>query len=72
MFPYLLYTRGLTGVAASHAAVLATVEPVVATIIGVAWFGDSMTLGKLMGIVFILAGIIVLNMKAEPDRASAR
>lgn len=67
LFPYLLYTRGLTGVAASHAAVLATVEPVVATIIGVAWFGDSMTLGKLLGIVFILAGIVVLNTKAEAE-----
>lgn len=53
--------------AASHAAVLATVEPVVATIIGVAWFGDSMTPGKLLGIVFILAGIVVLNTKAEAE-----
>ena len=62
MFPYLLYTRGLTGVAASHASVMATVEPVVATIIGVAVFGDVMTAGKCSGIVLILAGIVILNV----------
>ena len=62
MFPYLLYTRGLTGVAASHASVMATVEPVVATIIGVAVFGDVMTAGKCSGIILILAGIVILNV----------
>ena len=62
MFAYLLYTRGLTGVAASHASVMATVEPVVATIIGVAVFGDVMTAGKCSGIILILAGIVILNV----------
>ena len=62
MFPYLLYTRGLTGVVASHASVMATVEPVVATIIGVTVFHEAMTATKLLGIVLILAGIVVLNV----------
>ncbi len=70
MFPYLLYTRGLTGVAASHASVMATVEPVVATIIGVAVFGDVMTAGKCSGIVLILAGIVILNVSLpkQPEK----
>ncbi len=62
MFPYLLYTRGLTGVVASHASVMATVEPVVATIIGVAVFHEAMTVSKVTGIILILAGIVVLNV----------
>ncbi len=62
MFPYLLYTRGLTGVIASHASVMATVEPVVATIIGVVVFHEAMTVSKLLGIILILAGIVVLNV----------
>lgn len=62
MFPYLLYTRGLTGVVASHASVMATVEPVVATIIGVTVFGDAMTVSKCSGIILILAGIVILNI----------
>ena len=41
---------------------MATVEPVVATIIGVAVFGDVMTAGKCSGIVLILAGIVILNV----------
>lgn len=62
MFPYLLYTRGLTGVVASHASVMATVEPVVATIIGVVVFHEVMTISKVAGIILILAGIVVLNV----------
>ncbi len=65
MFPYLLYTRGLTGVIASHASVMATVEPVVATIIGVVVFHEAMTLSKLLGIVLILSGIVVLNVSRK-------
>lgn len=66
LFPYLLYTRGLTGVVPSHAAVMATVEPVVATIIGVSVFGDPMTINKLWGIALILSGIVVLNVSPRP------
>lgn len=69
LFPYLLYTRGLTGVVASHASVMATVEPVVATIIGVAVFGDVMTMEKLGGILLILAGIVILNVVPKSKRA---
>ncbi len=71
MFPYLLYTRGLTGVVASHASVMATVEPVVATIIGVAVFGDAMTVGKFSGILLILAGIVILNVSLPHKPESA-
>ena len=62
MFPYLLYTRGLTGVVASHASVMATVEPVVATLIGVTVFHEVMTVSKVVGIILILSGIVVLNV----------
>ncbi len=65
LFPYLLYTRGLTGVVASHASVMATVEPVVATIIGAVVFHETMTTSKVSGIILILAGIIVLNVTAK-------
>lgn len=65
LFPYLLYTRGLTGVVASHASVMATVEPVVATIIGVAVFGDAMTSAKFSGIVLILSGIVLMNLQPK-------
>lgn len=68
MFPYLLYTRGLTGVVASHASVMATVEPVVATLIGVLVFNEGMTLGKLCGIILILAGIVVLNVQSPGEK----
>ena len=71
MFPYLLYTRGLTGVVASHASVMATVEPVVATLIGVLVFNEGMTLGKLCGIILILAGIVVLNVQFPGEKTQS-
>lgn len=70
LFPYLLYTRGLTGVVASHASVMATVEPVVATIIGVTIFADAMTLEKLGGILLILAGIVILNITPKKKQTT--
>lgn len=60
--PYLLYTKGLAGVPAGKASVMATLEPVVATVIGVAVFHENMTLVKLLGILLIISAIVLLNI----------
>lgn len=63
LFPYLLYTKGLTGVKASQAAVLATLEPVVATMISVAVYHEILSLEKVSGMALIVAAIIILNIQ---------
>ena len=59
--PYLLYTYGLRSVEASKAAIMATVEPMVATLIGIVAFGEKMSFMSAAGIVLILLAILILN-----------
>ncbi len=57
--PYLLYTLGLRQVDNSTAAVVASIEPVTATVLGLIVYGEGLTLGKIMGIILVLAGLFV-------------
>ncbi len=59
--PYFLYTKGLSGIEASRAAVIATAEPVVASLIGIFIFGEHPTALTLIGIVFIIGASILVN-----------
>ena len=63
--PYLSYTVGLRTVEASRAGILATVEPLVATLIGILVFSEPMTLSSGIGITLILAAVVLLNL---PER----
>ncbi len=62
--PFLAYTLGLRTVEASRAGILATVEPMVATLVGVAVFSEPLTLMSGLGILLILGAVILLNRKA--------
>lgn len=59
--PYLLYTRGLSRVESGRAAIVASLEPVVASLAGVLVFGEPMGLFTLAGIVCVLAGVVILR-----------
>lgn len=61
VIPFLLYTLGLEQVEASRAAILATIEPMVATLIGIAVFHEYMTVLSAIGILCILCAIVLLN-----------
>ena len=65
VIPFLAYTLGLQTVEASRAGILATVEPLVATLIGVAVFSEPLTLLSGLGILLILAAVVLLNRKTE-------
>lgn len=65
MLPFTFYTKGLTVVPASKAAVMATLEPVVAALTGVIFFRESMDVGKLLGVLLILGGILLLGREQE-------
>ena len=59
--PYLTYTKGLSGLPASKASVTATIEPVVAAILGIVVFHESVTMLKLTGIVLVLSSVVVMG-----------
>lgn len=68
VIPFLLYTLGLEHVEASRAAILATIEPMVATLIGVLVFHEYLTFLSTLGILCILAAIVMLNMPHNPNK----
>ena len=61
--PYLLYTYGLTDTENGKASVMASVEPVVATLVGIFVFHEKMDVFCAAGILLVLGAIEVLNKK---------
>lgn len=60
---YLLYTKGLSGMEAGKASILATVEPVMATVVGFVVFGEKLTIVAVFGILFVLFSSILTIRK---------
>ena len=61
--PYLLYTYGLEGIEAGKASIMASVEPVVATLVGLFLFNEILSLWSVLGIILVLSAIVLLNSK---------
>ncbi|MBQ9329369.1 MAG: DMT family transporter [Oscillibacter sp.] len=61
VLPYLLYTRGLARVEAGRAAIMASLEPVVASLAGVLVFHEPMGAATILGIACVLAGVYILR-----------
>ena len=59
LIPYICYTKGLSNMPASQASVLATIEPVVAAMIGILLFKEDASWQKLLGIILVLGGVVV-------------
>ncbi|MCF1183530.1 EamA family transporter [Marichromatium gracile] len=60
LLAYALFTRGLRRVNASRAAVLATVEPVVAVLGAVLWLGERFSPTQWGGVVLILVSALLV------------
>jgi DME family drug/metabolite transporter len=60
-----LYTVGLKRLDAGQAAIVATVEPVVAGAIGVALLGETLTAPKVLGALLVLAGAALAQVRLE-------
>lgn len=61
VLPYLLYTRGLAEVDSGKASILASIEPVVAAIVGILAFGEPMSPMVLLGLGCILVSVYILK-----------
>ena len=68
VLPFLLYTKGLSGMEAGKASILATVVPFVATIIGVTFFKETMTASKIIGMLMVLLAIVILNVNFKSKK----
>lgn len=64
--PYVAYTIGLKHTENSKASIVASVEPVAATVLGVILFHEALTVQEAAGILLVLAGVAVCgNGKSE-------
>ena len=69
--PYLLYTTGLKHLEPSKAAIFATVEPLVGSLLGIFAYGESAGAQKVIGMVLILAAVVLANSESASTPASA-
>lgn len=59
VLPYILYTYGLKHTENGKASILASVEPLVATLLGIMIFKENMTISGIVGMILILGGIVI-------------
>lgn len=59
--PALLYSWGLTGEEAGKGAVMASVEPVVASLMGVLVFHERISVLGVLGVLLVLGAVAILN-----------
>ena len=60
--PYYFYTKGLKTIKPVGASVIAFIEPVVATLVGMAFFAEKMTFPALIGIILIFASTVIISI----------
>lgn len=61
VLPYLFYTAGLAHTEAGKASIMASLEPVVASLTGLIVFQEAISLTGVIGILFVLAGVYILR-----------
>ena len=71
VLPYFFYTWGLKKVEPSRAAIFVAIEPMVASLIGILFYGEGHTFPKILGILFVLAAILLLNAKKSTSKATS-
>ena len=62
VLPYMLYTKGLNSLGdGGKASILASVEPVAASFLGILAFGEPLTMGVILGLACILISVYILR-----------
>ena len=67
LLAYLLYTAGLREMEPSHAAQLATIEPVFAALLGVTLFSQNLSLLECLGITLVVVAVIGMNLRTTSN-----
>jgi drug/metabolite transporter (DMT)-like permease len=62
---YYLYTYGLSYIESTKAAIIATIEPVVASLIGIFYFRETLSMLQIVGIVFVVGAVVMISMKQD-------
>lgn len=65
--PFLLYTKGLTGVESGTASILATAEPAVGVLVSIFILQQPINLIAVIGVFLILGAVIILNFNRQEN-----
>ena len=68
IIPFVCYTKGLKEMEAGKASIMAFIEPLVATLCGIAVFHEQIALTSVIGIVMIFISVVILNVKKKSDQ----
>lgn len=72
LLPYLSYTKGLKGMENGTASVLASIEPVVATLVGVFIYKEALDVWNVTGILLVLASIVLINSSGKKSQRTGK
>ena len=72
LYTFALYTFGIRHLGAGRAAIVATIEPVVAGILGVTLLGEELTALKALGALLVLAGAVLAQVGPRKARLGRR
>lgn len=63
LLPYIFYTLGLSRTTPGKASIMASVEPVMATVLGLLVFGETLDVYGVIGIVLVILAVVLLNLR---------
>lgn len=72
VIPYIVYTLGLSKMENGKAAIIASIEPVTATVLGVILYGERLKATELLGGMLVLFAIIICNIPKRKAHKSRR
>lgn len=70
VFPYILYTGGLTYIESSRASIMASVEPVIATLTGVIVYNEALDIAGVAGVGLVLSALVIINLRGKQNAHS--
>lgn len=71
VLPYVFYTLGLKYITSSTASIIATVEPVVATIIGAVVFSEPLAVPfGYLGVALVFLSVVLINLRFPSKKPS--
>ncbi len=72
VIPYVCFTAGLKHIDAGKANITATIEPAVATVIGVFVFDEKLGTAAIIGIIMVLMSAVILNLPHSRHKSTSK
>lgn len=68
VLPYIFYNLGMKGLDNSKASIIASIEPVMASAIGIIAYDESVTLAQIAGIALVILSIAMCNLNVKENK----